>query len=187
MQSTLFVSQASSEDDLERYALHLLNAAGCNTLLLAPGELAPPTAVALFKAPTWLRWPNGHLRAAAHIVKPFAPAWAAATPFVVAMRSNAHGDFANALVSMARNYEHWFVLGGRGLPWGQAPRERIDEVRAWKSAVADLLATMDEPWERTPALWVTPEKKHRERNRRIPEGLLLERTASFRLDFASAF
>lgn len=185
MQATLFVSKPSGEDDLERYALNRLQAAGCSTLLLKPGEFAPPTSVALIRAPAWMRWPNGHLRAAAHIVKPHAPAWAA-TPFVVAMRANAHGNFVDALVEMARKYEQWFVSGGRGLPWGQEPLARTAEVQAWRQAVADLFASMDEPWQRTPSLWQMPEKKKRERPRRYPREFLLERSVGG-LGFAGAY
>lgn len=188
MLSTLFVSMPS-EDDLVCYALHLLEAVGCNTKLLKPGELAPPTAVALFKAPDWVRWPSSHLRAAAHVVKPFAPSWAAATPFVVAVRhhTNPRGNFTDAVISMARSYEHWFVSKGRGLPWGQEPSVNTAGVQAWRLAVADLMVTLDEPWERTPALWDTPEKKKRERHRRVPPELLLDRHAGQRLSYDSAF
>jgi len=151
---TLFCTYKGA-GNLAIQALKILEKAGCETLLCRGGEVAPVTAVVIFEPEdtSAVNWPGRYTRMAAHRLVDIAPAWAIATPFLVAIRPNVHGDFQGAILGFARLYDRWLANGPTGFPWNDPPTNTDHQLELDRWQVQVNSVTWGNTWETTPGLW----------------------------------
>ncbi|OGC70712.1 hypothetical protein A2415_03680 [candidate division WWE3 bacterium RIFOXYC1_FULL_39_7] len=155
------------KDSLALKCLEILKASkvGCLVRVLNEGQLAPVGSIAIYdgteeitvngeKARRNDQWPSRHMRVAAHRTYERRPHWAESTPFVVPVRTSAHGSLQSAVLEMATMYTRWFRgEAGVTLPWetwnGQRTTKR-DLMESWldlvqgavgKEALGEIMAS----------------------------------------------
>lgn len=136
MNKITFVTHA--QDPLGLKAIKVLEGFGCQTVILSDGQQAPEDSIALYTN-QWCIYANRHARMAAHRLNEI-PNWALSTPFIIALRENRHGNFAEAIRQTALDYEHW-LTGRRAIPpWGNPPTEsgNIQAFEAWKTVISNV-------------------------------------------------
>ena len=123
--------------------------------VLRDGQYAQPQELAIFSVNGEnVHFPGKHARLAVHrlIEAGVVPAWAATTPYIVALKDNFNdkrrGEIGRALKNIIQVYEEWFSgLRGFDCPWGSKPtgNAAILSFENWKTQNIAVLTNSFSP------------------------------------------